>query len=239
MSVLGKKPQCAPELSDIEQVPEGRVFVQGDKGIASQLTELENGKKAVLCTEGGGRLELITMSECEGVTDQEYGTFLNDADYKALKDDRAKPALRAYLWTDTLGKVFSKKGAVLVLTTVLGLLVAAFGVYIAIWGKSGTSPAAVAERGEALVRWVAEPASGPTAVRVRTREAQAERCLISLRGGEASVSSVGGVKCTADSPPLWQDKDVAAAIATIVGAITALLSGLLAAAKFGFQHVPE
>ncbi len=239
MSILGRKPQCAPELSDVEQVPEGKVFVQGSEGVEDQLTALEEGEEVVLCTEDGGRLELIALSKCKGITDDEEGTFLNDTDYKALKGKLAKPKLRTYLWTDTLGKVFSKKGGVLVLTTVLGLLVAVFGAYAAIGGKSGTFPAAMAERGEALVRWVAEPASGPTAVRVRTREAQAERCLASLRGGEASVSSVGGVKCTADSPPLWQDKDVAAAVAAVVGAITALLSGFLAAAKFGFQHAPE
>ena len=239
MSILGRKPQCAPELSDVSHVPEGKVFVQGDENVAGQLTALKKDEEVVLCTAGGGPLELIAMSECEGITSQEHGTFLNDSDYKALKGELAKPNLRAYRWTDTLGKVFSKKGVVLVLTTVLGVLVAGFGAYVAIGGKSGTSPTAVAERGEALVRWVAEPASGPTAVRVRTREAQAERCLVSLRGGEASVLSVGGVKCTADSPPLGQDKDVAAAIAAVAGAITALLSSLLAVAKFGFQHVPE
>jgi hypothetical protein len=128
------------------------------------------------------------------------------------------------------------------------LLAAVFGLFVAIRGESGTTPASAAERSEALIAWVANRvtlernADPDTVVSVREdinrRQIAADQCLTVLRGGEGQVSQVAGVKCTGNDVAWWRDKDLGALAATIAGVLATILGVFGVLEKFGFRKSP-
>lgn len=247
MSGLSKKKERVPDLFENPELSEGAVYVAvADK--ADFRSRYRGNEEGVLETVGGGHLELKTVEDVRGRVTAE-GTYVSSADMASLGDRVAEPTLRRYGLRDTLAKTKSKAGIVLILVTLVGLLAAIYGLVVAIEGESGTTPASVAERSEALVAWVAKPsetlernAPPGTVVSARAdierREAAADQCLTVLRGGEGQVSQVAGVKCTANQVVWWKDKDLAALVATIAGALATILGVFGVLAKFGFRKSP-
>ncbi len=235
MIELGEDAVDVPQLIVGAQIPAGRVFVV-DGSLAPQLAD---GEKAVLTAEGGER-ELTTLAEAGGITGGP-GTFLNLEDYDSFGGKRADPRLRAYGWHDGWRKVKSRKGWILIVTTLLGLFLAGYGAVLAKWGESPTSAATVAERSQTLVRWVATPADGggPAGREVAQREARAQLCLTELRGGEAKVEKVAGVECEPDDPPYLLNKDKKTLLTALVGLATALLGAFGVRDKFRFGQQPS
>lgn len=247
MTGLTRKKEEVPDLFENPELSEGAVYV----AVASKAgfrSPYKGGEEGVLETTNGGRLELKTTEDARGQVTAE-GTYLSSADMAALGSDVAGPTLRRYGLMDTLAKTRSKAGVVLILVTLIGLLAAIFGLVVAIKGESATTPASAAERSEALIAWVAKPSetlersSSPDAVvsvreDIERRHAAADRCLTVLRGGEGQVSQVAGVKCTANDVVWWKDKDLAALVATIAGALATILGVFGVLAKFGFRKSP-
>jgi hypothetical protein len=177
------------------------------------------------------------------------GTYLASEDLARLGVHRGSPKLRLYGFGDTLNKVFSKRGFVYLLTILLGTGAALFGVYLALWGKTGPTATTVADRAQAALRWADAPAdrldasvrsSQVPAVRraIHGRFAAAARCLTLLRGGQAPAASVPDVQCHVTSPHWWQDPATGPLIAITVGALTALLGFAGVGDKFGFRKTP-
>lgn len=238
MIELSKTPARVPELFLGSMIPDGSVYVLDDP--EGKLTpQLEDGKKAVLLTEGGA-LELKTLASADGVTSTP-GTYLSESDYDSLRSKRGNPRLRSYGWPDRWRKVRSRKGWVLLLTTLLGILLAGYGAVLEKWGESATSATAVAESSQVLMRWVARPAdAGATgSVRVSRREGRAQRCLTNLRGGEGGLERVAGVECETTDPPFLLDKDNKTLLAAFIGLVTALLGAIGIADKFRFGQRPS
>lgn len=244
---LSKKKKDAPQLFENPELAEGVVYVAVEEG-AGFRSRYKGGEEGVLETAAGGRLELKTAEKVRSkVTDE--GTYLSPKDMTSLDSKVDGPTLRRYGLGDTLAKAESKAGVLLILATVIGLIAAIFGLVVAIEGESGTTPASVAERSQALIAWVAEPSDmlernvpPETVVSVREsidrRQAVADRCLTVLRGGEGQVSQVAGVKCTTNDVPWWKDKDLAALAAVIAGALGTFLGMFGVLTKFGFRRSP-
>lgn len=245
MLVLGKKPATVPPILQLPTVPPGRVFVatEENRRFAGQL---EEGKAAVLEVEGG-RLELTTIATVRSSVGAP-GTYLNPADIYRLDGAEKTPRLRRYTLRDTFGKAWSRSGVILLIVTALGLFSAAAALVLAVAGESSTSARAVAERSQTLLSWAVEPAEGlegaderkVSAARraVSRREAQAQTCMRSLGGGEASEAQPGGVSCIPQSPPWWKDKDKGALLALLIALVTTLLGLFGVVEKFGFRRSP-
>jgi len=177
------------------------------------------------------------------------GTYLNREELRRVGfRETVTPKLRRYGFQDTLRKVFSPAGAILLLITVLGVLGAALSFWIAVVGESPTSAREVSERSQTLVTWVTAPADrleGADSPKValgrrfiRRREATAERCLRSLGGGEPSGESPGGVSCVPKDVPWWKDKEAASGVGLLIGLAVTLLGGLGVRQRFGFGGRP-
>src|SRR4051812_18204385 len=111
------------------ELANGRVYVVKLEN-GQPKSQLEDGKKAVLECKNG-RLELRTRATVSGGMVDE-GTYLDTADLAQLTD-RSAPKIRRYRWRDTVRKARSGQGVILLLTTLLGVLAAAAGLYFAHW----------------------------------------------------------------------------------------------------------
>jgi len=233
----GKTAKTEPRLLAGPSVGVGNVAVYRMVGDVAQ-SQLSEGKKAVLSC-GGVDSELTTLAAAGGI--EAEGTFLNPADLDAFGGRSANPTLRLYSFTDTLRKAWSRKGAMLLFTSALGLLLAAAGFYFVEFSQSPTTTTSVAERSEVLLRWVAEPVStkatdpGPVVAR---RETIARRCLTAMRDGESDLARAAGIECATTSPSFWRSKESAAIVAAIGGLITAALSLFSLGGKFKFGGNP-
>jgi hypothetical protein len=220
-----------------------RIYIVEQDNTAPQVRD---GQKAVLITDDG-YLELITRATpIAGLTNA--GTYLDDSDYAKLSS-RNKPQVRRYRWRDTWRKMLSPKGTRLLLTTALGLLTAAAGIYFAIWGADPTSAATVSDRAQSGLEWVVEPAdkfdaqAAGTQVadarrEVHRRELATSRCLRRLGGGDAPAASVPGILCRPESPPWYRSNDTAAWLTLAAGLLTAVLATFGLTNSFGFQKSP-
>jgi hypothetical protein len=233
---LDGDPQKVPQLERADGVDAGKIYVlaKAKEGLVSQL---EDGERVVLQTKGGGRRDLETVATANGPIEE--GTYLNEADFLALGSQVQEPALRRYRRVaDPWKKAASKKGALLLATTGLSLLVVAFGLWFTIFAESGTSTATVAERAQSLLHWAAAPVGSAADGVAESREARAQQCLTAMRGGEAEVERVHGVECKTASPSFFHDKESAALVSAILGALTALFGSLGLSAKLGFGKEP-
>jgi hypothetical protein len=242
---LSKNATSVPTVTVGTVVPPGAVFVATQDG-SDYPGQLEGGKHAVLETNGG-RLELTTMSSLRSAVTAP-GTYLNQTDVDRLGGAEQNQTLRKYGFRDTIGKAFGGAGAILLIVTLLGLLAAASGLFLALKGEGSTSAATVAERSQTLLSWVTEPADqleGSDQAKVAAarralhrREAMAQSCLRSIAGGEASEVKPGGVSCKTDSPPWWKDKERGALLGLAIGLLTTLLGLFGVGEKFGFGKSP-
>jgi hypothetical protein len=215
----------------------GRVYIVKNED-GTPVPQLRDGRQAVLLCNGG-QLELVTCAEASGMIRE--GTYLDEADVGRLTS-LANPRLRLYGWRDTWGKMWSGQGAVLLLTTLLGLLAAAAGLYFVAWGETPLSPASVADRARVGIEWTVEPADRFHVARARRelhrRQVQTTRCLDQLAGRPVPEAHVPGVSCEASSPPWYRSTDSAAGVTVVVGFLTALLAALGLRSQFGFQRSP-
>jgi hypothetical protein len=231
---LDGDPQKVPQLERTDGVDAGKIYVltEIDNKLVSQL---KDGERVVLETKGGGRRDLETVAEADGPIDE--GTYLDEADFLALGGQAAEPTLRRYRrFADPWKKATSKKGALLLATIGLSLLVVGFGLWFTIFAESGTSTATVAERAQSLLHWAAAPTAADGVS--ESREERAQQCLTAMRGGEADVEQVHGVECKTESPSFFHDKESAALVSAILGALTAILGSFGLGAKLGFGKEP-
>jgi hypothetical protein len=136
--------------------------------------------------------------------------------------------------------MWSRQGVVLLLTTLLGLLAAAAGLYFAAGGETLLSPASLADRARIGIEWTLERADqfpGASARReLHRRQVPTTRCLDQLAGRPVPEARVPGVSCEASSPPWYRSMDSAAWVTVVVGFLTALLAALGLRSRFGFQE---
>ncbi len=133
-------------FADPDMAP-GKVYVAAEEG-GAVVSQLEDGKEVVLAAKGGSA-ELTTVATAPKEIEVP-GTYVNQSDRDRLGQTADKPTLRLYQSKDGWKKVKSLSGVILVLTTVLGLISAVFGLWLLFEGESVTSSTGVAERGEAL-----------------------------------------------------------------------------------------
>lgn len=240
MIEIGDQPTPLPKVEVDRELAPGRLYViRGNRADAE--SQLEADKEVVLLTEGG-RAELKTLAGPPGrrkITTE--GTYVAQVDRDSLGETAAEPKVRLYSKTkDGWTKAKSASAVVLLLTTGLGLISLAFGLWLALGGENGTSAATVAERSEALLAWVVEPLDGQGgAPQVNQRSEEARKCLTSLRGGEAKVEEVGGISCKTSSPSFWKNKDNASLVGAIIGFLVALLGVTGVVRKLGFRQNPD
>jgi hypothetical protein len=228
--------RTAQQVPDVEEasvgaVPSGAVFVTTPQGTDPNVAA---GEQVVLETAGGGRRELVTAAEYDG-TPGGPGSYLATEDYLALSV-RDNPTLRLYVKSDSRRKRLSRAGLLLQAPVIIGLVLAALGIYFGFATDKGTSAATVADRAQTLLAWVGEP-SDPA--QIRERSTQAQRCLAKLAGRDTIKPVVPDVSCTAKSPDWWRSPDTAAWVALAAGALTAFFSALATNDKFGFQQSPD
>lgn len=222
------------EIPDVEEasghaLSSGFVYVTSKTSVDS---DVEPGKQVVLETANGYR-ELITTNQYDG-TPGGPGTYLSTEDYKALSA-RNKPTLRLYGKSDTWKKRRSRAGLLVLAPAAIGLVAALLGLYFGAFGEAATSPGTVSDRAQSIVRWVSE-ATKPAVV--RGRAVQARHCLDELAGHQTPRPLVPVASCSATSPPWWRNRETAAWVTLIVGALTAFLTVIATRGRFGFQRSP-
>jgi len=249
MIKITRKPTYVPAVSvaPAGALSSGSVYVaEEDPRVVALAPGLRDGDKVVLETTKGS-LELITRSTI-GAEVTAPGTYLNETDEMALVDSR-RPTLRLYSLGDWWGKVRSRQGFLLLITTLAGLVAAGAGLYFALAGASATQAATVADRGQTALEWAVSPverldahSSGSEIAAARReverRRADVARCLTSLGGGEAPPAAIPGVKCESSSPPWWKNKATAAWVTLGVGLLTALAAALGLKDRYGFGKSP-
>jgi hypothetical protein len=233
MIILTKDLQDVPDVdvAGANAVALGHAYVADQQeGAVAQV--VPSGKRAVL--EAGGRTLEVTTSGYTGHVGA-AGTYLNAADAAGIAGATAR--MRLYGWVDRRRKLGSVAGVLIWLPGLVGLVVAVFGVVF----LSSTTPstaASTADTAKDIQAWVVSPpASAPGSLAARI--ALASRCLDGLAGRSIPSSvQLQGVQCTPVQPSWFNDKNNAAIITTIGGAITATLGLIAALSKLTFGHSP-
>jgi hypothetical protein len=171
----------------------------------------------------------------KGIPHSTKGTYLNPADAGGLIGESAK--LRLYGWTDRRRKVFSGGGVLIWLPGLVGLLLVVAGV-VFLSAKAPIDPAAVARAANDLEVWdINPPSSAPASPSARI--ALTDMCLDGLAGQHIPAGvRVDGIECNRSQPSWIENKDHAPVVATIGGAIAAVLALGTAARGLRFGHAP-
>jgi|GEM_PF-3010093 len=253
MIPLTKSPTAAgvlPEIHDAGGLTQGSVYV-ARKVNGSFVSQLPNGKKAVLETPQDARLELLTTNKI-GVTVTAAGTFLNSADLAKVVE-RSNPSLRAYsFWRDTLRKATSGAGVLLLLGALAALVTAAAAALYVLLSNGEPSVGTTADKAETLWEWAREPANQleltgqPTAQQITAtrheldnRVRDAGWCLQRIEGHAAPSVQIPGIDCSPVVTPIWRTSQAGSLITGGIAVITAILGIVNLQGRFGFQKSPS
>jgi hypothetical protein len=221
----------------IDAVPAAASFAEGsvyvaDGGAGAVAQVVTSGQKAVV--EVNGRKLELTTSGYQGTVTQP-GTYVKAAD---AGDDVGKAGkIRLYGWGDRLHKWFSRTGVLVWAPALVGVLLAVSG-FVFLNATSPADRATVADTAKDLQRWViSPPPSAPPALPERIL--LASRCLDGLAGRSIPADvQIPRIQCQPASPSWFDDKDNAALIALIGGAITAGLGLIASVGKLRFGQKP-
>ena len=249
---ISKRPTAPGDLPDLHATASG--LTRGSVFAAlmqngNWMALLEVGQKTVLETPQGQSLELVTKATI-GVPVTASGTYLHPDDFGQL-GEREKPTLRLYRLSDSLRKIGTGTGFVLLLAAVLATMTAAAGVVFLIVGQQQTTVSATADKAQAVLEWVRQPVRqlddipAPTGVeleaerrRLDARINQAGRCLQQLQGHQDQAASIPGITCASVTPPWWKTQAAGSLITAAIALITALMGLATLKNRYGFQKNP-
>jgi hypothetical protein len=201
-----------------KSIAAGNVYVgTRPDGGTTTTPELQNGKKAVLQTQDGSKLELTTQANIGG-NPGATGTYLNPADYYSLKS-QDEPKLRLYKRADTFAKVRSWAGILLLAPALLALLSAIASIVFLLSSQGQPSTTAVAAQAQAIVSWASQPGTA--------RASTAQACLLRIEGQQAPQATIPGVTCAPAPTAQWWQSTLTGPIWAAVIAFLAALTGIL------------
>jgi hypothetical protein len=223
---LTKTPQRVPDLSAIDGIASGSVYIAAGPALAPGLTE---GGHAVLCTPHGKRLELTTRRQIAG-TPTEEGTFLNAVDLATI-NNTAEPKILLYTWHDSFAKVRTSAGIALLLPAPLGVLAAAASLFFVLATANQPPATTAADRALVITAWAAQ--HGANRARI------AENCLLGIEGHQAPPAAIPGVSCTPPTTPWWRSTLTGAIVAGLLAVATALVAVFTLPSHYAFGKKPS
>jgi hypothetical protein len=225
----------------------GNVYV----GLASGnqiVSGLDDNQKAVLQTPGSPGLELRTRSSI-GSPVSAPGTYLNTADVDKLSN-RVHPTMRKYGLGDTLRKVGTTAGLVLLGSAVFALTTAVASVVFLVLSEQQPSTTEIADKAQTVLSWVSEPVERlPRHVNGEAREAAREmlveridaagRCFQQLQGHETEPATIPSISCSSTRVPWWRASLTGSLAVGVIAIITAALGMVALTGRYGFQRSPS
>jgi hypothetical protein len=236
-----------------QDVPSGGVYVAKTEGNTLR-PQLEDGKRVVLesASDKNQRAELITCGGngpiAAGVIGAD-GTYLNAVDY-AKFTNRDNLTLRLYTFSDTLGKIVSSAGLVVLLPAIGALLIAVVGIFFLLSSQGQPSASAAVGTAPTVLAWAGQPAVQLDAAKVSdaqvaqvhqqldTRSREAEWCLQAIEGQQAPAVAIPGVTCAPVSVPWWRRTLTGSLITGGIAVLTGLVGILALRSRYGFQKSP-
>lgn len=206
----------------------GNVYVGTKPDGGAIAAELEDGKKAVLQTKDGAKLELTTRNTIGG-NPGATGTYLSNADYYSL-NNRTKPQLRRYKRSDTFAKVRSSAGVLLLLPALLALLTAASSLFFLLSSQGQTPTTAVAAQAQAIVSWVSQPGTA--------RASTAQACLLRIEGQQLPQITIPGVTCAPPTTPWWRSTLTGSLLTAGIALLAALVGIFGLPSHYAFRKNP-
>ena len=241
------KPGFLPTIHGAGQgLAAGHVYVQPP--VPGGITEsLDAGQKAVLKTLDGKTLEVLTTNHIGGGP-VKVGTYLNAADF-AKVTDRTAPTIRLYTWRDSLKKIETWQGAILLATSIFAALTAAVAIAYVFLVNPAPTASQTADTAQTVLAWVRQPidqlpsgadqaTQAAAAATVRARADTAVDCLQQVAGNQAPSASIPGVTCSSASPPWWRTASAASLLAGVLAFLTGVLGIFGLQGKYGFQKTP-
>jgi hypothetical protein len=224
----------------------GSVYV-GVKSEAGIVSGLGDDQKAVLQTPGSPALELRTRSTI-GSSVSAPGTYLNTEDINKLPS-RAHPTMRRYGIGDTLRKIGTFAGAVLLGSAVLALLTAVASVVVLVSSEQQPSTTEIADKAQTVLTWVGAPAERPRHLKGKAREAVREalaeridtagRCFQQLEGHETQPATIPSISCSSTRVPWWRTSLTGSLVVGILAIFTTALGMVALTGRYGFQKSPS
>jgi hypothetical protein len=238
--VIGSTPvecpaaQAAPALA---VVPGHAYWGEGGAGATPRFAA---GEKLVLTTDGG-RLELLGQAAMVGVLGD--GVYLDAGDLAKLSAT-TNSQVHTYGNRDTLEKVKSFPGLVLLVGTVAGVITAAVALATFFFATPDTS--AIDSAGAAVARAhqsfdQIQPGSSFDATRrvAASQLDEATNCIDHLAGRSTPSVSIKGISCTSAKKRGFAKKENREWLVAVIGLIVASATLVAAAEKsFGFQKSP-
>jgi hypothetical protein len=239
--------------SAAQGVPQGGIYVAMTENntLRPQLTD---GDRVVLESEAdtNQKAELITRGgngPIDSGTVMQPGIYLNGVNY-AKFSNRTDLTLRLYTERDTLRKIASVTGLVLLLPAAGALIAAVVGIFF-LWSSQGQpSTATAAGTAQTVLAWAGQPADqleapdvgGAHVAQVHqqldTRSRDAEWCLLAIEGQQAPAVTIPGVTCAPARVPWWRSTLTGSLITGGVAVLTALTGIVALRSHYGFQKSP-
>jgi hypothetical protein len=212
-----------PRIFKSEAVPGGKVVVIKVEA-GRPVSQLAPGEPVVLRGSDGTELELFTAAGPLNVRSD--GTYLNSQEADAFGAGELEGAtLRPYGRGDSWRKARSWPGRLALAGALVTLLVAIVSFAYAAFGQSPPTAASTAAQVERALE-----ASVPSELLIR--------CMDRIQDPGAPDADVPGVRCSADKPSFWTDKNNAPLLVGVLSLLAAVLGGIAVWLRFGFQQEP-
>lgn len=256
MSTPSKRPPytVVPDVHGSPHVIAGKIYaIDVERNPNTQQPKLTprlaNDKRIVLTSDEQNHIELATTDQIR-VPPNVSGTYLAVSDYNKVSNWK-HPTVHLYGWRDTLRKIKSMHGVLVLLSSVVASLTAIAAFAFLLTTQANPSVTTVADKAQTLFEWVRQPLDalpiyGATATQtasalqlLQTRDTDANLCLQAIEGHSAPSTTVPGISCGSVASQAWWQTTLAGSLITgILALITAGIGVLNLNNSFGFQKSP-